>query len=132
MKTGIIKYRKYEENVLLDQFFIIDELIKIVTEDHEFERFSIHNREGKMLLSTSYEDTSNGATFLQIVPTRVKKDVEILGTTYDAYKEQPFSHRTKTTWKVGSYRFTTRKQANLFINFVNSKARTLLENMITM
>lgn len=130
MKIGVIKYRKYEENVLLDQFFIIDELIKIVTEDREFERFSVHDREGKMLLSTSYEDTSNGATFLQILPTKVNKDVEILGTTYDAYKEQPYSHKTKTTWKVGSYGFTTRKQANLFIDFVNSKARAVLESMV--
>jgi hypothetical protein len=130
MKTGVIKYQQYEENVLLNEHFSVDELFKIVTQDRDFIKFTVFDEKKEMIISTDFRDTSVGAKYIFVLPNDVKKHVDILGTTYDAYKTPQYTHRTKTSWKVGSYPFKTRKSAHLFIETTNNRARKVLEDLV--
>lgn len=125
MKIGVIKYRKYEERVLLNQHFVIDDLFRIILEDKDFVWFNIIDESEQVLVSTWFPDTKNGAQFIEVL--KVKKEVEILGTTYDAYKDPPFKYRTKITWQTGSYGFKTKKGAQGYVDKINHRARLAIE-----
>jgi hypothetical protein len=126
MKIGVIKYRKYEERVLLDKHFIIDDLFKIILTDKDFMWFNIIDEKENVLLSTWYPDTEKGAKYIRVA-TKVKREVEILGTTYNAYKTPSYTYRTKTTWKVGSYSFRLKKDAQGYVDQTNRRARWAIE-----
>jgi len=130
MKIGVIKYRKYEERVLLNQFFRIDDLFRIILEDKDFVWFNIIDEKEKVVCSTWYADTKHGARFVEVVNEKVRKEVEILGTTYNAYNDPPLTHRTKTTWKVGTIPFRTRKKAREYIEQTNRRAKYAIEREI--
>ncbi len=128
MKIGVIKYRQFEERVLLDEHFVIDELFKIILEDEDFKWFNIVDEKDNVLLTTWFPDTKNDAEFIQVVS--VKKDVEILGTTYNAYNTPSLTHRTKTTWKVGSYTYKRKKDAQEYADRTNRSARFAIEKYV--
>ena len=128
MKIGLIKYRKYKERVLLNEHFVIDDLFKIILEDEDFKWFNILDEKENVLLSTWYPDTEKGAEFIQVL--KVKKEVEILGTTYNAYNTPSLTHRTKTTWKAGSNTYKRKKDAQGYVDQTNTRARQIIENYL--
>ncbi|MBT2559862.1 hypothetical protein J7E50_18235 [Pedobacter sp. ISL-68] len=128
MKIGIIKYRKYEELVLLDGSFITEDLFKIIFSDPDYVKFQIVDEKENLLLSTHYNETGEGVEFLNVV--KVTREVEILGTTYDAYKTPSMVHKTKVTWKAVLSEFKTKKGAQKYADRINLKAKMLIEKFI--
>lgn len=128
MKIGLIKYREYEERVLLNKHFVIDDLFKIILEDKDFKWFNILDEKGNILISTWYPDTKKGAEFIQVL--KIKKEVEILGTTYNAYNIPSLTHRTKTTWKAGSNTYKRKKDAQVYVDQTNRKARFSIAQLL--
>lgn len=128
MKIGIITYKKFAERVLLDCTFIIDDLFSIMLSDSDYVKFQIVDEKENLLLSTHYPDTQVKAEYIQVL--RVKREVEILGTTYDAYKTPSLVHKTKVTWKTTHGSFKTRKEAQKYADRMNLKARLSIEKFI--
>jgi hypothetical protein len=128
MKIGIIKYRKYEERVLLNEHFIIDDLFKIILNDDDYIKFQIIDEKGNLLLSTQYNETGKAVEYLKAV--KVKREEEILWTIYDAYKTQSLIHKTKVTWKVNSGIYKTKKEAQKYADRINHKAKLLIVKLI--
>lgn len=128
MKIGIITYKKFAERVFLDCTFIIDDLFSIILSDSDYVKFQIVDEKENLLLSTHYPDTQVKAEYIQVL--RVKREVEILGTTYDAYKTPSLVHKTKVTWKTAQGSFKTRKEAQKYADRMNLKARLSIEKFI--
>lgn len=128
MKIGIIKYRKYEERVLLDTSFVTDGLIKIILTDKDYLKFQIIGENEELLLSTDFSETGKDVAYLNVV--KVRRDEEILGTTYNAYKTPQFSYKTKVTWTVDGGICKRKKQAQEYADKINDKARRLIEKFI--
>ncbi|WP_461791392.1 hypothetical protein [Pedobacter sp.] len=129
MKIVTIKYRKYEEKVLLDENFVLDNLFLIILNDRDFMWFNIQDEQGKILLSSWYPDKESGAIFVSVAPN-FKKEVEILGTTYNAYNTPSLIHRTKTSWKVGSHSYTRKRGAMEYIRQTNIRARLTIMSFL--
>ncbi|MBX2948064.1 MAG: hypothetical protein KF704_02200 [Crocinitomicaceae bacterium] len=128
MNIGIITYTKYEERVLLNEHFVIDDLLRIVQEDETYRRFRVVDGKGNLLVSTDYRDTGQGAEYLNMA--RLEKDVETVGTTYDAYKMPSTTHKYKTSWKVNGGICKGKRDAHQYAERINRKARLILERYI--
>ncbi|SOD17765.1 hypothetical protein [Pedobacter xixiisoli] len=128
MNIGIIKYRKYEERVLMDSSFSIDGLFRIILEDGDFEWFHVVDREGKVLISTTSFDLDSGAILIRI--PKIRRDEEILGTDYNAYRDPPYIHKTKVTWIVEGYVCGRKKDAHGYAEWHKRRSRQLIEKTI--
>lgn len=128
MKIGIIKYRKYEERVLLGEHFIIDDLFNIILNDPDYVKFQIVDEKENLILSTQYNETGESVAYLGVF--KVKREEEILGTTYDAYKTPSLVHKIKVTWKVDGGICKTKKEAHRYADKLNRKARLLIEKFV--
>ncbi|MFP3596944.1 hypothetical protein [Chryseobacterium sp. SIMBA_029] len=82
MKIGIITYEKFAERVTLDTMFNMDDLFNIMLTDNDYVKFQIIDENENLVLSTHYPETGDKIIYIEILC--VKREVEILGTTYDA------------------------------------------------
>lgn len=128
MNIAIITYTKYEERVLMDQHFVIDDLLRIVQEDETYRRFQVVDGKGNLLLSTDYRDTGQGAEYLNMA--RLERNDELIGTEYNAFKTPSTKHRYKTTWKVNGGICKGKRDAHQYAERINRKARLILERYI--
>lgn len=128
MNIGIITYIRYEERVLLNKHFVIEDLFAIVQDDKEYRKFQVVDKKENLLLSTDYSEVEQGAEYLNMA--RLEKHVEILSTTYDAYKTPSTTHKYKTTWMVNSGICKGKKDAQDYAERINRKARITLEKYI--
>lgn len=55
IKIGVIKYKNYEERVLLNESFVVEDLIKIIETEPMFVNFQILDKD-EVILWTDYED----------------------------------------------------------------------------
>jgi hypothetical protein len=112
-QIGVITYKNYTENVIIDNNFDTQALYDIMDNDSEFVRFHIVGKEDKFITGT----------------VTVSKNIEIIGTTYNAFAKNPMTHKTKTTWvlSTGGY-LTSKKDAEASAEYQNKKNRRLIEN----
>lgn len=129
MNIGIIEYSKYEERVLLNQHFVIENLFRIVQEDRTYRNFRVVDKAGKLLLTTDFRESDQGAEYLNMA--KIQKDVEQVGTTYDAFKTPSTTYKYKTTWKVNGGICKGKKDAFQYAEQINNKARLLLEKYVS-
>lgn len=128
MNIGIIEYCEYEERVLLNQHFVIDNLFRIVQEDETYRAFHIVDDEDNVLLSTVYDEAKKNIEFLYMA--KIEKDVELIGTDYYAFRMPSTIHKYKTTWKVNGGICNGKRHAMLCAEHINSKARFLIEKYV--
>lgn len=128
MKIGIIKYRKYDERVLLGEYFIIDDLFNIILNDADYVKFQIVDEMENLVLSTDWKEKGESVAYLGLA--KVKREEEILWSTYNAYKTPSMIHKTKVTWKVDCEICRTKKEAHKYADKINLKARLLIEQFI--
>ncbi|MCT2561848.1 hypothetical protein [Chryseobacterium herbae] len=128
MKIGVIKYRKYEERVTLNEHFIIDDLFNIIINDKDYVKFQIIDTNGNLLLSTHYDEAGATIEYLKVV--KVKREEEILGTTYNAFNIPQFVYKTRVTWIVKGGSFKTKKEAQKYVDRTNTRAKGLIEKVI--
>lgn len=128
MNIGIITYTKYEERVLLNEHFAIDDLFSIVQHDGEYRKFQVVDGKENLLVSTDYQESKQGAEYLNMA--RLEKDVEIVGTTYNAYKTPSTVHKYKTTWTVNRGICKGKRDAEQYAERLNRKARLILERYV--
>jgi hypothetical protein len=102
-QIGIITYKNYEERVIMNDSFDVKELQHIADNDPHFISFHIDGQPDKKLVT-------------------VKKNVEILGTTYNAFADKPLTHKTKTTWVLNTGgSFTKKSDAYSYADSINKK-----------
>lgn len=118
MNIGVITYKKYDENVLLDSNFNIDELFKIILTDKDFKKFEIFDRNKNLLMSTNFSDV-DVSQWLHIVC--VKREEEIIGTTYNAYASPSTTHKTKVIWLVDGGIHKNKKDAHNYADKINHR-----------
>lgn len=113
---GVITYKNYEERVIIDNNFNIDELYAIIENDKDFVSFHIEGETENQKIAK---------------PRVVTREEETIGTTYNAYNENPLTFKTKVTWKVtgGAY-FKTKKEAEKYCTKMNNSDRLLLVNKL--
>lgn len=128
MNIGTITYSKYDEKVLLNRYFNSAELFKIILNDRDFVRFEIFDRENNLLLSTHYPNVEHKGICIKVV--KVKKEEEITGTTYDAYRTPSTIHRIKVRWNVNGARFRTKKKAIEYADSENRKTALKIERFV--
>jgi hypothetical protein len=130
MNIGVITYKQYDENVLLDKNFMITELFNIILNDSDFVRFEIFDKNGKLMLSTYYRDVELQRIYLN--PVKVKKDVEVTGITYDAYCTPSTIRRIKVRWIVDGAPFRVKKGAVEYADRVNRRETLKIEKFINL
>lgn len=128
MNIGKITYVKYDDNVLLDKNFRIAELLIIILNDTDFIRFEIFDKNGNLLLSTYCSDVKEKAVYLKIV--KVRKEQEITGTVYDAYKIPSLIHKIKVRWDVDGAKFKVKKLAVEYADRKNRREALKIEQFI--
>lgn len=117
VKIGAIIYKNESQNemVLLDHYFQVEDLFKILDNDKDVVKFQVEVNPGDIY-------TFKGTT-------TVEKNVEIIGTTYNAFAENPYQYKTKTTWNLSNGGYCLKKkdalkaaerQTQKDINFLNS------------
>lgn len=119
MNIGVITYKKYDENVLLNAHFNIDELFRIILHDKDFVRFEIFDRHNKLLASTFYPNVDGKGLYIH--PVKVFRDEELKWTDYYAFRSPSTIRHYKVTWKVDGAVFRTRKNATEYATEVNSQ-----------
>lgn len=125
---GVLTFRKFDENVLLNSSFDIDQLFKIILYDVDFERFEIFDKNKKLLLTTSQFEKEPNVFIIQ--PVKVERDEEIKWTNFDAYRTPMYLYGKKVEWKVNSRIFKTKKSATVFAEFTNSNIAEIIEKFI--
>lgn len=128
MNIGIITYSNYDERVLMDHHFVIDNLFYIVQNDVSYRAFKIEDNKGKIVLSTDYRDTQQGAGYLNL--PIIKKDMELIGTVYNAYMTPSTKCKYKTKWTVNSGVCKNKKHTHGYADMLKKRARLLLEKYI--
>lgn len=128
MNIGIITYRKYDENVLLNRSFSTKELFDIILNDKDFVRFEILDGDKHTMLSTYYPHVEQQGVYIKVV--RVEKEQEITGTTYDAYRTPSTVHRIKVRWNVDGARFRTKKLAIEHAEILNRRTARKIEQFV--
>jgi len=128
MNIGIITYKKYEERVLLGEHFKTADLFRIIWNDPDYVKFQIVDESETLLLSTHYPETGENVAFLKVV--QVKREVEILRTTYNAYYTPQLTYKTKVLWKVDGGTCQSKKEAHDYAGHINSKAKLLIEKLV--
>lgn len=117
MNIGVITYKKYDENVLLNAHFNIDELFKIILNDKDFVKFEIFDSHKKLLVSTQFNDIQGEGLFIR--PVKVEREEEIKWIDYYAYRTPSTVRHKKIRWNVSGARFKTRKKAIEYATNVN-------------
>lgn len=128
MNIGIITYTKYEERVLLNEHFSIDDLFAIVQHDTGYRMFQVVDGRENLLLTTDFRESECGAQFLNMA--RLERTDELLSTEYNAFKTPSTTHRYKTVWKVNGGICKGKRDAHKYAERINRKARLILERYI--
>lgn len=119
MNIGVITYKKYDENVLLNAHFNIDELFRIILNDKDFVRFEIFDKDRKLLASTYYPHADGKGLYIH--PVKVFREEELKWTDYYAFRSPSIIRHYKVTWKVNGAVFRTKKKAIEYATHVNSQ-----------
>lgn len=119
MNIGVITYKKYDENVLLDASFSTTELFKIILDDTDFIKFEIFDRDKNLLVSTHYPDVERKGLYIR--PVKVERKEVIKGVDYYAFRTPSTIYKTKLDWKVHGAVFKTKKKAQEYAEKVNGK-----------
>lgn len=128
MNIGIITYRKYDENVLLNSSFQTEELFDIILNDSDFVRFDIVDGHGNVLLSTRYDEERKET--LHIKAVKVLREEEILGRDYNAFRTPSMIFKTKVRWNADGARFRTKKKAVEYADEKNRRAKMKIEQFV--
>lgn len=128
MNIGVITYKKYDENVLLNALFNIDELFNIILNDKDFVKFEIFDRDKKLLVSTHFPDIKGKGLFIH--PVKVEREEDIKWIDYYAYRTPSTVRHKKVRWNVSGARFKTRKKAIEYATNVNNRITREIEPLI--
>lgn len=110
-QIGVITYKNYTENVILDNNFDTQALYDIMDNDPDFVSFTIQGTEVEIRGTVT-----------------VTKEVEILSTTYNAFAAKPYTHKTRSTWHLSSGGYLlTKKDAEDTAKFKNDNNRRAIE-----
>lgn len=121
MNIGIITYREYEtKNIGLNWNFNLSELLRIMLNNKDFVRFEIFDPNNNLLLSTYYPNVEQKGVYIEVV--KIKKETEITGITYDAFRTPSTIRRIKVRWNVNGRRFRTKKGALEYVYWANRRA----------
>lgn len=125
---GVLIFRKFDENVLLNSSFDIQELLKIILDDKDFVRFEIFSSDQKLLLTTElfYQDPD----VIIIRPAKVEREEEIRWTNFDAYRTPMYIYGKKIEWIVNDRRFRTKKSARAYADHTNKNITGIIERFI--
>ncbi len=114
-QIGVITYKQYTENVIIDNNFDTQALYDIMDNDPDFVSFEILETPVKLFGTVT-----------------VTKDVEIMQTTYNAFAKNPYTHKTKTTYKLSTGGYFTKKQDAIDrADYENRRNRRLVERAKT-
>ncbi len=125
MNIGTITYKNYDERVLLNWNFNSLELFNIILNDKDFVRFEIFDRNNNLLLSTHYPNVEQKGVYVEVV--KIKKETEITGITYDAFRTPSIIRRTKVRWNVNGAKFRIKKIALEYVYWKNRRASLKIE-----
>jgi len=125
---GVLTFRKFDENVLLNSCFDTEELFKIILHDLDFVRFEIFDKNKKLLLTTNRFEEEPDVVIIQ--PAKVERDEEIKWTNFNAYRTPMYIYGKKIEWVVNSYRFRTKKSAVAFAESTNKTIVSTIEKFI--
>lgn len=128
MNIGVITYKKYDENVLLNAHFNIDELFRIILHDRDFVRFEIFDRYNKLLASTCYPNVDGKGLYIH--PVKVDRVEELKWTDFNAFRTPSTIRHYKVSWKVDGAVFRTRKRASEYATEINSHLARKIEVFI--
>ena len=128
MNIGIITYKNYDERLLLNWNFNLLELIHIILNDKDFVHFEILDKNNSLLLSTHYPDVKQKGVYVEVV--KMKKEKEITGITYDAYRTPSTIRRIKVRWNVNGTKFRIKKRALEYVYWQNRKAGLKIESFV--
>ncbi|QIH35949.1 hypothetical protein [Sphingobacterium sp. DR205] len=125
---GVLTFRKFDENVLLNSHFDTAELFKIILHDEDFVRFEIFDKNRKLRLTTHEFEREPGVLIIQLA--KVERDEDIKWTNFNAYRTPMYIYGKKVEWKVNGRIFKTKKLATAFADFTNSNIATIIEKFI--
>lgn len=129
MNIGIITYREYEvKNIALNWNFNLSELLHIMLNNKHFVRFEIFDPNNKLLLSTYYPNVEQNGVYIEVV--KIKKETEITGITYDAFRTPSTIRRIKVRWNVNGRRFRTKKRALEYVYWENRRVTMKIESFV--
>ena len=126
--TGILTFKRFDENVLLNSTFNIDELFKIMLYDEDFVRFEIFNRDKKLLLTTNLNDQT--ADVIIVRPAKVGREEEIIWTNFNAYRNPMYIYGKKVEWRVNDRIFRTKKSAVAYAELINRNIATIINTFV--
>lgn len=125
---GILTFKRFDENVLLNSTFSIDELFKIMLYDEDFVRFEIFNRDKKLLLTTNLNDQT--ADVIIVRPAKVGREEEIIWTNFNAYRNPMYIYGKKVEWRVNDRIFRTKKSAVAYAELINRNIATIINTFV--
>ncbi|CDS93039.1 hypothetical protein BN1088_1431286 [Sphingobacterium sp. PM2-P1-29] len=125
---GVLTFRKFDENVLLNSSFNIQELLKIILDDEDFVRFEIFSRDQKLLLTTALYDQNPDVIIIR--PAKVEREEEIRWTNFDAYRTPMYIYGKKIEWIVNDRRFRTKKSARAYAENTNRNITGVIERFV--
>ncbi|WP_313491665.1 hypothetical protein [Sphingobacterium multivorum] len=125
---GVLTFRKFDENLLLNSYFDTEELFKIILNDIDFVRFEIFDKNRKLLLTTNQFEEEPDVVIIQ--PAKVERDEEIKWTNFNAYRTPMYIYGKKMEWKVNGRIFKTKKSARAFAELTNSDVAAIIEKFI--
>lgn len=125
---GILTFKRFDENVLLNSTFNIDELFKIMLYDEDFVRFEIFNRDKKLLLTTNPNDQT--ADIIIVRPAKVGREEEIIWTNFNAYRNPMYIYGKKVEWRVNDRIFRTKKSAVAYAELINRNIATIINTFV--
>ena len=129
MNIGIITYKEYEvKNIGLNWNFNLSELLHIMLNNNDFVRFEIFDPNNNLLLSTYYPNVEQKGVYIEVV--KIKKETEITGITYDAFRTPSTIRRIKVRWNVNGRRFRTKKGALEYVYWANRRATLKIESFV--
>lgn len=125
---GVLTFRKFDENVLLNSRFDTAELFKIILHYLDFVRFEIFDKDKKLLLTTNRFEAEPDVVIIQ--PAKVERDEEIKWTNFNAYRTPMYIYGKKNDWKVNGRIFKTKKSATAFAELTNRNIAAIIEKFI--
>jgi hypothetical protein len=129
MNIGIITYKEYEvKNIGLNWNFNLSELLHIMLNNKDFVRFEIFDPNNNLLLSTYYPNVEQKGVYIEAV--KIKKETEITGITYDAFRTPSTIRRMKVRWNVNGRRFRTKKRALEYVYWENRRVSLKIESFV--
>lgn len=129
MNIGIITYREYEvKNIGLNWNFNLSELLHIMLNNKDFVRFEIFDPNNNLLLSTYYPNVEQKGIYIEVV--KIKKETEITGITYDAFRTPSTIRRMKVRWNVNGRKFRTKKRALEYVYWENRRVSLKIESFV--